>query len=91
MDNGKNLVLRKNLAQRVFVAHVRFKELHFFAAQIFNAVYHQRLAVYKVIHDRHIVALFKKRNAGVAANVACAARNQNSFHKKPTFLSFCLY
>ena len=84
MDDRKDLVLREDPAQRLRVADVRFEELHFFAAERFDAVHNERLAVDEIVDDRHVVSLFEQRDAGVASDVACAACNQNS-HTIPSF------
>ena len=78
MDDCENLILSKNSAQRRGIADVRLKEFHLFAAERFDAVHDERLAVDEIVDDRDVVALFEQGDAGVAADVARAARNQNS-------------
>ena len=92
MDDGVDL--RMGGEQRVHglaVAQVHIDEGDLFAADLFHAAQGLLAGIVQVVRHQNFIAGVRQLNAGVAANVACAARNQNSFHKKPTFLSFCLY
>ena len=76
VDGAADVVLFKNPVERRAVAHVVFVEGHLLAGDLLHALDGLGAGIDEVVDDDHAVAAVQKLHAGVAADVAGAARYQ---------------
>ena len=76
VDGAANVMLFKDTVQSSPVSHIYFIEVQRFAGDLLYTLQRLGTGVYQVIRYDNAVALFKKFNAGVAADIPGAAGYQ---------------
>ena len=77
MHHGFKLVLGKQLAHAVAVAHVDFDKAGAFTADLFNAVEHRCLAVAEVVRNQDFMALSHEFDHSMRTDITRAAGHQD--------------
>ena len=84
MDDAVDAVAGEYFVKLLAVTHIRLIKSHGLARYLLDTLARLGAAVNKIINDDDIHALLQKLNAGVAADIAHSAGDQNR-HKDNSF------
>ena len=90
-DSGDVRALGEDLLHILMLGHIGLIEAEVLARDLLDPLQHHRRSVIVVIGHHHIVASVQQFNAGVAANVASAAGNQNCHCKNLSLVTIVAF
>ena len=90
-DRGDIRALGEDLLHILMLGHIGLIEAEVLARDLLDPLQHHRRSVIVVIGHHHIVASVQQFNAGVAANVASAAGNQNCHCKNLSLVTIVAF
>ena len=82
VDDGIDLVFAEDIAQRAAIADIDLRKTRCTTADASDTFEYGRLAVGKIVDDDKIVSGVEQFDAGVGADIASAAGNENGLHDR---------